>query len=313
MDYGEILSRAWKITWNNKILWLFGLFAGTGASLNTGNGGSGGGDGGGGFEGGPGGGLPPNIERQLERPEVIAIILAITGVLLLIVVALIVLSIIARGGLIGGIRLADDNGKVTFREAWSIGLRYFWRIFGMAIMLVAPILGEHWILYAFTSSSVPPGGTNYGRRIHVDSPRYVPNYPSNVGLIWTLDAFTEETGGTDVLPGSHHSPRAPSEEYFDRRCVQVECLQGSLIVFQARLSHRSGLNRSPKMRHALTLNACRAFMKQRMDWVRFVPKDIADALGPQGRRLLGYDTRLPTSLEEFFVPEGERLYKPNQG
>ena len=140
MDYGEILSRAWKITWNNKILWLFGLFAGTGASLNTGNGGSGGGDGGGGFEGGPGGGLPPNIERQLERPEVIAIILAITGVLLLIVVALIVLSIIARGGLIGGIRLADDNGKVTFREAWSIGLRYFWRIFGMAIMLVAPIL-----------------------------------------------------------------------------------------------------------------------------------------------------------------------------
>jgi len=179
--------------------------------------------------------------------------------------------------------------------------------------LVAPILGEHWILYAFTSSSVPPGGTNYGRRIHVDSPRYVPNYPSNVGLIWTLDAFTEETGGTDVLPGSHHSPRAPSEEYFDRRCVQVECLQGSLIVFQARLSHRSGLNRSPKMRHALTLNACRAFMKQRMDWVRFVPKDIADALGPQGRRLLGYDTRLPTSLEEFFVPEGERLYKPNQG
>src|SRR5436190_14556003 len=35
--------------------------------------------------------------------------------------------------------------------------------------LVAPILGEHWIMYAFTSSSVPPEGTNYGRRVHVDS------------------------------------------------------------------------------------------------------------------------------------------------
>ncbi len=179
--------------------------------------------------------------------------------------------------------------------------------------LLAPLLGEHWILYAFTSSSIPPGGTNYGRRIHVDSPRHVPNYASNVGVIWALDAFTPETGGTEVLPGSHSDPRAPSEEYFDRNCVQVQCAQGSLIVFQARLFHRSGVNSSNRWRHALTMNACRSFMKQRMDWVRLVPKAIADSLGPQGRRLLGYDTRLPSSMDEFFVPEGERLYKPNQG
>lgn len=179
--------------------------------------------------------------------------------------------------------------------------------------LVAPLLGEHWILYAFTSSSVPPGGTNYGRRVHVDSPRFVPDYASNVGLVWALDAFTRDNGGTEVLPGSHNSPEAPSEAYFERNCVQLECPQGSLIVFQARLFHRSGLNGSAQFRHALTMNACRAFMKQRMDWVRFVPKPIADALGAQGRRLLGYDTRLPTSLDEFFVPDAERLYKPNQG
>lgn len=179
--------------------------------------------------------------------------------------------------------------------------------------LVAPLLGEHWILYAFTSSSIPPGGTNYGRRIHVDSPRHVPSYTSNVGLIWALDEFNPESGGTEVLPGSHSSPRAPSDGFFDRNCVQVQCAQGSLVLFQARLFHRSGMNTSGRWRHALTLNACRSFMKQRMDWVRFVPKPIADSLGPQGRRLLGYDTRLPTSMEEFFVPEGARLYKPNQG
>jgi ectoine hydroxylase-related dioxygenase (phytanoyl-CoA dioxygenase family) len=179
--------------------------------------------------------------------------------------------------------------------------------------LVAPLLGEHWILYAFTSSSIPPGGTNYGRRIHVDSPRHVPNYASNVGLIWALDAFTAESGGTEVLPGSHSSPDAPSQEYFDRNCAQLECPQGSLVVFQARLFHRSGINASNRWRHALTMNACRSYMKQRMDWVRLVPESIAESLGPQGRRLLGYDTRLPSSMDEFFVPEAERLYKPNQG
>ena len=27
MDFGKILSRAWHIIWNNKIIWLFGIFA----------------------------------------------------------------------------------------------------------------------------------------------------------------------------------------------------------------------------------------------------------------------------------------------
>ena len=179
--------------------------------------------------------------------------------------------------------------------------------------LVAPLLGEHWIMYAFTSSSIPPGATNYGRRVHCDSPRIVPNYAFNVGLIWALDAFTTENGATEVLPASHHSAEVPSEEYFDRNCAQITCGKGSLIVFNARLLHRSGINRSALWRHALTLNACRSYMKQRMDWVRFVPEEISGKLGAQGRRLLGYDTRLPASLDEFFLPESERLYKANQG
>lgn len=179
--------------------------------------------------------------------------------------------------------------------------------------VVAPLLGDSWILYAFTSSSIPPGGTNYGRRIHVDSPRHVPDYATNIGLIWALDAFTEDNGGTEVLPGSHRTAAAPTDEQFEQGFARVTCPQGSLIVFQARLFHRSGVNRTDRFRHALTMNCCRAWMKQRMDWVRFVPAAIADTLGPQGRRLLGYDTRLPTTMDEFFLPESERLYKPNQG
>ena len=179
--------------------------------------------------------------------------------------------------------------------------------------LVAPILGEHWIMYAFTSSSLPAGGTNYGRRVHVDSPRHIANYPTNLGLIWALDDFNDDTGGTEVLPGSHHVARLPDEAHFDAHHAKLACKRGSLVVFQARLAHRSGANRSARWRHALTLNACRSWMKQRLDWVRFVPREIADQLGPQGRRLIGYDTRIPASLDELFLPEDQRLYKANQG
>lgn len=179
--------------------------------------------------------------------------------------------------------------------------------------LVAPLLGASWILYAFTSSSLPPHGTNYGNRIHVDSPRWVPGYAFNVGVMWALDDFTDANGATQVLPGSHHSAATPSPEFFDRHFVRLTCAAGSMILFDGRLFHRAGDNRTEAWRHALTMNACRSFMKQRFDWVRFVPAPIADALNPQARRIIGFDTRLPTSLEEFFLPEERRLYKPGQG
>jgi ectoine hydroxylase-related dioxygenase (phytanoyl-CoA dioxygenase family) len=177
---------------------------------------------------------------------------------------------------------------------------------------LAPLLGPCWIMYAFTTSSVPPHGANYGSRIHVDSPRNIPGYPTNIGVIWALDDFTEQNGGTELLPGSHHSSVTPSKELFDANCERLTCKAGSLIVFHARVFHRAGVNHTDRWRHALTMNACRPFMKQRMDWVRLMPDSISRELNEQARRIVGFDTRLPTSLEEFFVPDGERLYKPNQ-
>ena len=41
MDFGEILSKAWKTIWKHKILWLFGLLAGCGAASSGGGGSSG--------------------------------------------------------------------------------------------------------------------------------------------------------------------------------------------------------------------------------------------------------------------------------
>jgi ectoine hydroxylase-related dioxygenase (phytanoyl-CoA dioxygenase family) len=180
--------------------------------------------------------------------------------------------------------------------------------------LCAPHLGEHWIMYAATSSSIPPGGTNYASRLHVDSPRFHPGYAFNMGVIWALDDYTRENGGAlKVLPGSHHAEAAPDEAFFEQNCEQVECKAGALLLFSARLFHRTSANHTSQWNHSMTMNACRAYMKQRMDWVRFLKPGVTDQLSPQARRIIGFDTRLPTSLEEFFLPEAKRLYKPNQG
>jgi len=180
-------------------------------------------------------------------------------------------------------------------------------------LLLSQLLGEHWIMYAFTSSSCPPMSTNYGGRIHVDSPRWINNYSTNIGILWALDDFTIENGATHVLPGSHHSKNIPPHDHFKENSIQVKCNKGSLVIFNARVVHSTGFNTTEKWRHALTMNACRSYMKQRMDWVRFIPNNISDNLNPLARRIIGFDTRLPTNLDEFFLPEEERFYKANQG
>ncbi len=178
--------------------------------------------------------------------------------------------------------------------------------------IVASILGDFWIMYAYTSSSLPPNGENYGSRIHIDCPRWIPNYSTNIGVIWALDDFTIQNGATYILPGSHNTKLVPSKELFDNNSVRLTCKKGSLLVFNARVWHKAGINLTNEFRHALTMNICRPFMKQRMDWVRFIPKEITDKLNAQARRIIGFDTRIPSNLDEFFQPESNRFYKANQ-
>lgn len=169
------------------------------------------------------------------------------------------------------------------------------------------------IVYAYTSSSMPPWATNYSHRIHVDCPRLIPDYITNVGVILPLDDFTYENGATYFLPGSFTRAATPSHDEFMADAERVYPRAGDMVLFNARTFHLGGENRTPHPRHAVTVNVCRSFMRQRFDFPRLVPQEIVDALGATGRRFLGFHVRMPTSLEEYYVPEEQRLYKPDQG
>jgi hypothetical protein len=151
INYSAILSRAWNITWKYKILWIFGFLAALGS--------------GGGIRSGPQfsyqmngpntqytqwnrverANLPPgwaDFFDRLAKIDVntsINIIVGVACCLLLLGLCLWILSIIGRGGLIGGFVKADASGAVTFREAWGIGLRCFWRL--LLIRLLAIVVG----------------------------------------------------------------------------------------------------------------------------------------------------------------------------
>jgi hypothetical protein len=142
MDYGKVLRRAWEITWRWKVLWILGFLA----SLGSG----GGGGGGGGSNAYTGDGGDFNIEKWTQGVPVgdflpvvggiIGIIIAVVCVLFVIAIALWVVSVIARGGLIAGVQQVEDEGSTTFRTAWVAGRKKFWTLFGLGILTAIPMI-----------------------------------------------------------------------------------------------------------------------------------------------------------------------------
>lgn len=149
IDLGSILTKAWQITWKFKVLWIFGILAGFGAGGNNGYNGGGGNGGGGGSSSGGDGNLPEWM-RQFEnmRPEqafrsfLDQYMGIIAGVILLLCVLWLVfyfLGVMGRVGLIKGIGKADAGAeKLTFGELWSESTSYFWRMFGLSVLVGLP-------------------------------------------------------------------------------------------------------------------------------------------------------------------------------
>lgn len=171
------------------------------------------------------------------------------------------------------------------------------------------VLGDGCIVYAYTSSSMPPGKTNYSRRIHVDCPRIIPGYITNMGATILLDDFTEENGATWFLPASHEMAEPPTEEYFHKHAKRLIAKAGSVWFFNARVWHAGGDNRTDRWRHALTTNIVRPWMKQRLDIPRAMSHIDMTGVSDQVKQKLGFFAQVPASYDEYYVAPEQRKFR----
>ena len=174
---------------------------------------------------------------------------------------------------------------------------------------IEAVLGEGSIVYAYTSSSMPPGKTNYSRRIHVDSPRIIPGYVTNLGVTIALDDFTEQNGATFFLPKSHTMEEPPTEEYFYKHAKRFIAKAGSVWFFNARIWHAGGDNKTSQWRHGLTLNMCRPFMKQRIDIPRAMANMDLSSASEKALQKLGFLAQTPANYDEYYVAPEKRKYR----
>lgn len=171
------------------------------------------------------------------------------------------------------------------------------------------ILGDGCIVYAYTSSSMPPDATNYSSRIHVDSPRIIPNYITNLGATILLDDFTEDNGATYFLPNSQTLAQPPDENYFNANAKRLIAKAGSVWFFNARIWHRGGQNKTDQWRHALTINMGRSWMKQRLDIPRAMSHLDLTGVSETALQKLGFLAQVPADYDEYFAPPEKRKFK----
>jgi ectoine hydroxylase-related dioxygenase (phytanoyl-CoA dioxygenase family) len=171
------------------------------------------------------------------------------------------------------------------------------------------ILGEGCIVYAYTSSSMPPNLTNYSCRIHTDCPRIIPGYVTNIGATILLDDFTESNGATYFLPYSQGQSIEPNPEYFYQNSFRLIEKAGSICFFNARLWHSGGRNLTSQWRHALTINMCRPWMKQRIDIPRAMSNTDISTISSVAKQKLGFFAQVPSSYQEYYSPIENRKFK----
>ncbi len=133
MDYGRLISDAWRLTWRHKYLWILGLFA----AETGGCGGS--------FGGSPGSSrfTPPTWTSDRSPAEVEswvtghwAFLAAVLVGIIVIALVLLVLSVITAAALVTGVdEAAASVPGAGLGSAWRRGATCFWRMLGMWLLV----------------------------------------------------------------------------------------------------------------------------------------------------------------------------------
>jgi ectoine hydroxylase-related dioxygenase (phytanoyl-CoA dioxygenase family) len=168
------------------------------------------------------------------------------------------------------------------------------------------------ILNSLSALDNIPNQPNFSSNFHRDLRFYSDDFPIMLNCLVMVDNFTIENGGTFLIPESHLEERKPTEQEFLNRAIQAVGKRGDILIFNANVWHASAPNRTQDHRRAIPITISKSFMKQLLDYPRAIGYDRMDEFNYELQQLLGYHSRVPSSLDEWYQPENKRFYKKDQ-
>jgi hypothetical protein len=134
MNYGDLLSEAFRLTWRNRYLWFFGFFiAGGGGSFN--------------FPANFGGEEVRNPFGPVAGPlqwisdNLVLFLTVVISVIVVLALIFLVLSMISQGALAESVAALHRGETRSFGSAFRVGTANFWRVFGLKVLFFLIALG----------------------------------------------------------------------------------------------------------------------------------------------------------------------------
>ncbi len=137
MELGYILRRAWRITWEHRLLWIFGCLVSLGVMGAR-------------LVGVSGSQwelavqeLPPEIQQPivgfLDGPHFATVAVVFSALGFVASIGLSLVGSLGRAGLVHQTRAAEDYGVVVLKGGWLAAKRHFWRVFVIRLLLGLPV------------------------------------------------------------------------------------------------------------------------------------------------------------------------------
>jgi ectoine hydroxylase-related dioxygenase (phytanoyl-CoA dioxygenase family) len=202
--------------------------------------------------------------------------------------------------------------------------------------IVSSILGDEYILSSHIANIARPGGV--AMRLHTDQwwmppptrpdRRCLPagsinrtrfdidemrgaaiSPPVVVNVLWMLDPFSEENGGTQVVPGSHLLGRQPDE---DAVSIAAAAPAGTALVVDGRTWHGTGANIGGNERRAVLTTFCAPQFRQQENYTVGTRSAVLERADDDLRMLLGFKIwnaygRTGHPTDDFILPGAEPI------
>lgn len=124
-----------------------------------------------------------------------------------------------------------------------------------------------------------------GKRLDAISPPVVCN------SMLMLDDFTESNGATLLVPGSHRRGREPDNETDGSEdWIPVVAPAGTVLVFEGRIWHSTGVNTTQESRVGIAVNFCGPQFRPQENYLVGLDRKVLDSSPPKLLELIGLRT-----------------------
>jgi ectoine hydroxylase-related dioxygenase (phytanoyl-CoA dioxygenase family) len=161
----------------------------------------------------------------------------------------------------------------------------------LGLAIVRDLFGADVLLSNLSANVTGPGGDRDIGRLHTDQ-GFLPHpwaHQLATNVAFFLDDFTEGNGATLVVPGTHLTLDEPDHALAPHAPVRLTGKAGTMAVWDGRLHHATGLNRTvDQRRRGVFATYARPFMRTQENWTRSLDPRLLDTY-PELAALTGFE------------------------